>query len=291
MLHRTAIDGFAALSLGVALAAAPADAKTWSRDFAVAARPLVKIKCQDAKLRIHSHDERTVLVRAESFGTVKGIFGGRVDPRVEMHQDGNTVEIEAEVHERVAGFVVSTVRLEVDVYLPRETDLSVRSVDGDVTMEPVSGRLEIRTVDGSLRARGLKGDVVLESVDGSIDAQDLDGRLRLRTSDGDAIIRGRFDRVTATSVDGDLRVTAERGSRMGDEWGFESSDGNLDLRIPGDLKASFEAHTSDGSLDLNLPLRLQGRISRNAVRGDLNGGGPIMRLRSVDGEIRVAALN
>jgi hypothetical protein len=50
-----------------------------------------------------------------------------------------------------------------------------------------------------------------------------------------------------------------------------------------------DASTSGGGVNSDVPVTIRGRVSRNALQGDLNGGGPLLRLRSSGGGVRVAA--
>src|SRR6185295_8900969 len=106
-------------------------------------------------------------------------------PEVTFDRDGSDIVINARIRGITGGIVFSDYRLEVDVWVPRQTDLDVKTRDGDVTAGPLSGRIQIETSDGDIEALGLSGDLILMSSDGDIEAGDLDGKLRLRTHDGD----------------------------------------------------------------------------------------------------------
>ena len=49
----------------------------------------------------------------------------------------------------------------------------------------------------------------------------------------------------------------------------------------------IDASTSGGSVDTDLPVTVRGSISKPALRGQLNGGGNRLRLRSSGGGIRI----
>jgi hypothetical protein len=39
----------------------------------------------------------------------------------------------------------------------------------------------------------------------------------------------------------------------------------------------------------DVPVTIQGKIESHSLRGDMNGGGPILRLRSSGGGVRIAS--
>jgi hypothetical protein len=267
--------------------------KTWKDQWTVSGRPSVRVRTGDARVTIHTREGASSTVAAEvrEVGSHKGLFVGERNPEVEFTRDGSTIVISARVRGVMGGIMFSDYRLQVDVWVPRESDIDVRTSDGDVTLGPLSGTIQVETSDGNIEALGLRGDLTLRSSDGNIEAGDLDGKLRLRTQDGSGEIAGRFDMLAARSSDGRLNVTATRGSALAEPWSIESSDGRIGLRIPGDLKAYIDARSQDGSLDIDLPISVRGRVHRNELQGELNGGSQVLTLRSSDGSIHVSALN
>jgi len=275
-------------------AEAKQEQRSWNKEFQVAGRPTVRIDTDDARVVIRSWKEPRVTARVEMQSRTEGLLFGSRHPRVDLEQVGNEVRIRARIHGTSTGiFAFSSMRLQVEVWLPRESDLIVHSHDGAVNAEDIDGRIDIETQDGALTARGLKGNIAIRSTDGRVELDDVDGSLRLETQDGRCEIRGRFDRIDARSQDGGIEADLLPGSRVPqDGWSLRSQDGGILLRIPHDLVATLDAQTQDGSLNVDLPVRIQGgRVFRHQVVADLNGGGPTVRLRTSDGSIRVAAID
>jgi hypothetical protein len=50
---------------------------------------------------------------------------------------------------------------------------------------------------------------------------------------------------------------------------------------------SIDATASGGSVNSEVPVTVQGKIERGSLRGDMNGGGPTLRLRSSGGGVRI----
>jgi hypothetical protein len=73
-------------------------------------------------------------------------------------------------------------------------------------------------------------------------------------------------------------------------WSLRSGDGGITLRVPEDLSADLDAHTGDGRITVDLPVTVAGSISTSSVRGKLGAGGPLLRVQTGDGSIRLQRL-
>jgi hypothetical protein len=52
----------------------------------------------------------------------------------------------------------------------------------------------------------------------------------------------------------------------------------------------LEVRTGDGHIHLGVPVTVTGAQTDNEVRGKLNGGGPLLSIRTGDGSISVSSL-
>jgi hypothetical protein len=289
-----ACAGTTALQLSLvpaALARTTNHDRDWAQSWEIAGRPKLDVHATDARVNVHTREGRTVEVQVRSRGTTRGLFTGKVEPVVSLAREGALVSVSARLRGSTSGFVTSNVRLEIDVWTPPGSDLTVVTSDGDVAAGPLAGRIDIRTRDGRIRVAELSGDIRLQSTDGSIEAQGLDGRLELHARDGHGRVHGRFDALALEATDGNLDVVVAKGSKPTGGWSVETRDGRIELRLPPDFSATLDAETRDGSLDVDLPVVVHGRMQRHAIRGDLNGGGPVLTLRSTDGGIHVGVLD
>jgi len=155
----------------------------------------------------------------------------------------------------------------------------------------VNGKIEVGSSDGRVTLRELRGEIKLHTSDGQVSAEGLDGQLSGTTSDGSMHVRGRFDNLELQTSDGHLYVEVERGSKLADDWSLSTSDGGLGLTIPKEIKATLDARVRDGHLDLDLPFSDLDDYSHHDVRVDLNGGGPVLRVRSGDGSVKIRGVS
>lgn len=268
-------------------AAASAPADEWSHRYALKGRPELHLRTDDGRVQVEAGDRAEI----EAVVTTEGWRIGDGEVTVTESQTGDRVSIAVRVPQSHYGGFDSwhrSVRLVVRV--PREADLDIRTGDGGVDVEPISGKVVIFTGDGHITAHGLRGDIRLHTSDGPIRAEGLEGRLKADTGDGPMTIRGRFDALDLHTGDGRIDAEVERGSRVAEAWSLRSGDGGITLRVPEDLGADLEARTGDGTIVLDSPVTVLGAISESLVRGKLGAGGAALRIQTGDGSIRVQQL-
>ncbi len=276
------------VALAVPALASTASARTWSQDWTVGAHPALHVETTDAHVYVHSGAPGRVSARVEYTVSVWGLHTQIREPRIGFANVGDSIIVQAHPRSSIAVFGGISERFRIDVTVPPACDVEVRSGDGGVDVEPVQGRLQVRTGDGRITVRGAHGDVDLVTGDGGIDADDIDGGLVARTGDGHLRVSGRFDRMRLTSGDGRVEASVLRGSRLAEPWEVTSGDGGITLRIPRNLQAVLDASARDGHVHVELPIGDRGESSHHELRGQLNGGTVPLRVRSHDGSITLA---
>lgn len=134
--------------------------------------------------------------------------------------------------------------------VPTQTSLSLRSSNGGISIVDVDGRLEFRTVNGGVKLSGLAGE------------------------------------VTGRTSNGGIQVDLDGSSWTGAGLDVETSNGGVRLRIPEQYSARLEASTDNGGMQVDFPVTMQGRITRE-ISTTLGAGGPLIRVRTNNGGIRV----
>jgi hypothetical protein len=266
-----------------------ASARTWSKEWAVGAHPKVSIETSDAHVYVHHGGGGHVQAHIEYTVNVWGLHTEIKDPRIEMDAAGDSVHVLAKARTNIAVFGGMTERFRVDITVPAECNVEVRSGDGGVDLEQVTGRIDLRTNDGHITVHGAHGDVKLWSGDGGIDADGLDGSLDAHTNDGHIHAGGRFDRLMLRTEDGRIEASILRGSQLAEAWEATSGDGGITLRIPRNLAAVLDAVSHDGRVHVDLPIaNSHDDWDHHEVRGALNGGTQPLRVRTNDGSITLA---
>jgi DUF4097 and DUF4098 domain-containing protein YvlB len=139
-----------------------------------------------------------------------------------------------------------------DLTVPADVALdAIETVNGDVTIEKVSGTVKAGTVNGGLEITNLVGDVHLETVNGSIEAE--------------------FDKL-----DGNQRVDAE------------TVNGKITLRVPANTSARVTAETVNGSIDADdFGLEPEKGFVGRDLSGNIGEGDARISLDTVNGSIRL----
>jgi hypothetical protein len=167
---------------------------------------------------------------------------------------------------------------------------SGKPVGEDRSAVPSATKADVHTGDGNVRADGLRGQTRLVTHDGNIDGEGFDGALEASSGDGNIRVRGKFSGLNLRSGDGNIDAEVAPGSHMATGWTVHTGDGGVTLRLPDGFAANLDAHTGDGRITVDLPLTTEGGIHEDSVSGKLNGGGPVLTVRTGDGSVHLARL-
>lgn len=155
--------------------------------------------------------------------------------------------------------------LELLVLVPQNFSLSLHSTSGDVTVDGLSGEIEINSINGDVEVTNISGSVVLNSVNG-------DTEIEFAQISPDTP-------MSFTGTNGDIEVTfpanAAFSAKMKTDWGdiYTNFDMQIDNTI-GDTENTNEGDTY--------------RVSINKwVVGHVNGGGAEFVFKTLKGDITI----
>ena len=165
-------------------------------------------------------------------------------------------------------------------------DVTVRDIIGDLRVDSHNGEVMVEQVEGDLRVTAYNGDIEFDRINGEIETRSHNGTIRLRDVTGGGIFAESYN----GRIDGDFTVD-ENGM-----YEFETSNGTIDIRIPGDSKANVDVVARgrnfrtdfDELADLEREQERDRRYDRTLrINGDINGGGARLRLRTNNGSVRL----
>ena len=275
---------FAAVAAAVLLAA-PVSARTWSQEWTVGAHPGVHVTTNNAHVRVHRGAAGVVSATVEYAVEVWGLHTRVQEPVLELTRSGDVVTVSARSHGSAYFFGGMNERFHIDVTVPANCDVQVRSGDGSVELEPVRGVIDVQTGDGHITSHGASGRVRLWTGDGGIDADGLDGALEAHSGDGHLKVAGRFDQFDLRTGDGRIEASIARGSQPAQPWSVQTGDGSVTLRIPRNLQALLDVSANDGRVRVELPVSGVDARSHHELRGQLNGGTVPLRVHTGDGSV------
>jgi len=258
--------------------------------FAVAKAPAeVVLYTFDGAVEVRSWDRPEVLVQIEKRGQDKESLA---TIEILSEQKGDVVQVEARRTKSKSSFVGIGFFLGPSAKLiasvPRNTNLKIKTSDGSVVIERVTGRAEIRTGDGSIRVTETAGELMAETGDGSIQIEDITGRVEARTSDGSIRLSGTPSSLRARSGDGSIVLRIRSGATMADDWMVATGDGSVTIELPEGFAALIDADPgSDGRVtnELTLTAVTGGTRDKRPLVGTLGAGGKRLSLKTGDGRI------
>ena len=159
----------------------------------------------------------------------------------------------------------------------------VNTASGDVTLDSPRGAVVLDTASGDIVVRAATDSVRAHSVSGSVR---LDGAPRgadLGSTSGEVTVGRAAGRVRVHTVSGDLEARLGRGLAAA-ELGTQS--GALGVTLDSGFGCRLEAESASGDIDLDRSVMIS-RQSRGHASATLGGGGPVVGLRTVSGDIRV----
>jgi DUF4097 and DUF4098 domain-containing protein YvlB len=218
--------------------------------------------------------QRSVPLPAEGIFSLKNINGS---VQVEAWEKA-AVEIRAVKTAHRDADDLRRVRIVVDA---RSGEVAVRTQypEGDGVEVSVDYRVRVpfrvflksvETVNGAVRVRGVEGQGSLATVNGNIELTDAAGRFGARTTNGN--IEMEFRQLPAGPA-----VT------------IEAVNGSVVLAMPESADAELDVRSMNGDFRSELPLLSQGAAGPREFRGKLGRGGGEVRVRTVNGGIRVVA--
>jgi len=243
----------------------------------------------DGAVEVRSWDRPDILVQVDKRGENRDALS-KIEVRTE-EKDG-VITVDARNTGRGGfgfGLYVSP-SAKIIASVPRETNLVVRTPDGDIAVERLTGRLELHTTDGSIRTVETSGELLAESGDGSIRIEECAGRVEARTEDGTFQLSGTPTSLRVRTSDGSIVLRIRSGAIMDDDWMIATGDGSVTLELPAAFAAQIEADPgSDGRVrsDLKLTNAVGGTRQARVLTGTMGEGGRRLLVKTGDGTIRL----
>lgn len=129
----------------------------------------------------------------------------------------------------------------------------------------------VTNVNGGLRISGVPNARELRSVNGNVEILDSSGQIKAHTTNGNIHVEMR-------SFNDSQSLSAE------------TVNGSVLVALPPDAGGELDVATMNGDFRSELPVSLEGSFSAHGFHGTLGRGGSPVRVRSVNGGIRVVAM-
>jgi len=117
----------------LACIALPCSAADWQKAFPVTGKSTVRVETNDASVHVTGSDTREVRVHVS--GT-----GYRIGNQIRISErSGNRVEVEVRVPHKAVVIGISMRSVNIDVAVPRDSDLEIHTGDGRIEVTGVEG--------------------------------------------------------------------------------------------------------------------------------------------------------
>ncbi len=260
------------VAAGAAFCQNPQPADRVTVPFSDSARPKsLRASLINGGITVKGYDGKDAIVeaRAQAESGKRAARSERPDGmrRIDMAGTGLTVEESDNVI--TVGTRSLNDNIEINIQVPFNTSLKLHAVNGgDIVVDRIIGDVEIDNTNGSATATHISGAAVVHALNGKVLVS--------------------FDKVTADKP-----------------MSFSSLNGDIDVTLPGDVKAKVKLKTDNGAVYSDFEVALDASTRQPVVQENksgkgkfrvqfdramyalINGGGPEMQFTTFNGNIYV----
>ena len=298
------------LALTPALAHAKIE-RTVEKTFTVQPGGLLKVDTQGGQIQVESSADATVKVvakekiRASSEAEADEILK-KLTLTIEQQPEGVTAS--AAYEKGVSGFHFGSwppVQVDFIVTVPINYNVELKTSGGDVTVGDLQGKVSARTSGGDISLGKIAGDIRASTSGGNVHLVEGAAMVKLGTSGGNIRVGravGPTDldtsggNIEVKSVENTLHASTSGGDVSATIAGalkgpckLSTSGGQVRVTVDKSAVFDLDASTSGGGVDATgLTITIEkGGAGRSRLAGQVNGGGPLLKLRSSGGDIAV----
>lgn len=260
MKKSTLLGVIGACALLVVASFSMAKPATLERSFQVEQGGSLFIDSDAGSIEVSTHNRNTIEVEVDKRGRNADDF------TITMDQSGNDLKING----KKSGSWFSGFSLDVHykVTVPERYDVHLRTGGGSIALDNLTGNVDAHTSGGSIRVGAINGDVDVRTSGGSIKVEEVAGNLKAHTSGGS--------------------ITAKITQQPTEDSALTTSGGSVTAYLAPNIAVDLDARTSGGSVSSEIPVN--GTLKQTRIKGEINGGGPELKLATSGGSVRVKEL-
>ncbi len=220
-----------------------------------------------------------VTIHATSTATTSVEITGREADEVEVTFEGNDLRIIGP--KRGGGFFGQDHDLDVEVTLPTDSQLSVKTGSADITIEGQVAETRVKTGSGDVSCDTFSGAASIDTGSGDIDVSEALAELRVKSGSGDVSVGTCVKELSVSTGSGDVEIGTANARTV-----VKTGSGDLDV-----VTANDDVSLSTGSGDLTIRSARRGRVSAKGASSDVHigipAGTPVWAdLNTVTGKVR-----
>jgi DUF4097 and DUF4098 domain-containing protein YvlB len=138
-----------------------------------------------------------------------------------------------------------------EIFVPQATNLTVKTVNGGITVSDIRGSLRFDATNGGVNLRRLAGDITGSTVNGGINLE-----------------------LIGTTWDGSqVQLT--------------TGNGGVNVSVPENYSAHFKTESLNGSLRSDFPLTVPADARSGSLDFSIGAGGPLIHLTTTNGSVKL----
>lgn len=170
--------------------------------------------------------------------------------QIQVTTAGGQIRAEGPQQENMADREGSNWSVSYEIFVPRQTDLSLRTHNGGISISDVRGRISFDALNGGVSLRRLGGN------------------------------------VTGQTVNGGLSIELAGSNWDGEGLNVKTTNGGLSLSVPDNYSAHLETGTVNGSITVN-PSIAQIERGTKELSVNLGVGGTNLRIYTTNGGVSI----
>jgi len=277
-------------SIGVAVLLVPAclaQAKPqhFERHFAVKGRPVVILQnVSNGRIEVKSSKNAEVIVAATQASNKIGVVAEQAEERIDV--TASILDASAPASELEANLQIT---------VPEETELQIRTQTGLIFVEQVMGDMTLQSVAGDVHLKEVSGYIVVRTTGGSLVCTQCAGKLNYSSISGNAqVLQPGLSNVTLFTMSGNILFDGDF-IRTG-IYSMKSGKGTVEVHFSGNDSFDLNAQTATGTVDNQAEAYLKPDshgVRRMASRftkglfGTVGSGLAKVELSSYSGTIRI----
>jgi len=279
-----------------------------SYEWAVGDAPIIKVEAFTGSIKIEQTESGRVLLelRARARGNDAKKWIDRIEVKSSPFGAGLVLAV------KQTGWGVEFGRgsapfreVELVLRVPPMCNLDLKSeagnievaddIEGNMRARVATGNIYFGRVNGSVTAVTQSGDLVVARTSGDLKARSFRGNLHVGTVLGEADLKAdhgnievvnSFGGLTAEAIRGDIKAGMAR--RVSADSNLKAAAGDVVVDVDPDSPLTVVADSSWGSISSDVEWSHHGdKLSATRLRGDRNGGGPVLALVASGGNVRI----
>jgi hypothetical protein len=237
-----------------------ASAKTIEKNFDADNGDTLSVITDAGSIRVETHNRKEIEVFAEIEGRDEDEF------EVTFDESSDGLKIRGEKEDNRWGY--NNLRVKFVITVPKDYNVELDTAGGSISVDDLNGNVNVETSGGSIKMGNINGDVDAHTSGGSIRTEDIDGNVNARTSGGS------------------IKVTMTK--QITENATLSTSGGSVTANLIDDIKVDIDASTSGGRVRTDFDV--DGITKKRSIKGEINGGGPKLKLRTSGGSVNINAI-